>query len=47
MPTQILIIKKITTQIKKNKGPNYKLHPLTFAKVQFSLLSFDRFNLVL
>ena len=26
---------------------NYKLHPLSLVKVQFSPLSFDRFNLVL
>ena len=26
---------------------NYKLHPLSLVKVQFSLLSFDHFNLVL
>jgi hypothetical protein len=27
--------------------PNFKLHPLSLVKVQFSPLSFDRFNLVL
>jgi hypothetical protein len=26
--------------------PNYKLHPLILVKVQFSSLSFDRFNSV-
>jgi hypothetical protein len=27
--------------------PNFKLHPLSLVKVQFSPLSFDRFNLVI
>ena len=27
--------------------PNFKLHPLSLVKVQFSTLSFDCFNLVL
>jgi hypothetical protein len=29
------------------KRPNYKLYPLSLIKIQFSPLSFDRFNLVL
>ena len=29
-----------------NNWLNYKLHPLSFVKVQINPLSFDRFNLV-
>jgi hypothetical protein len=38
------------SQLKKKKLKkrlNYILHPLTLVQFQFSLLSFDRFNLVL
>ncbi len=45
--TQILLILEIMVVSNKKKRPNFKLHLLSLVKVQFSPLSFDRFNLVL
>jgi hypothetical protein len=44
----ILLLKRFfIDNYKSQDRPNYKLHPLSLVKVQFSPLNFDRFNLVL